>query len=167
MIMNKYILFILTVVIGSLLGCTKPNPNPHLGDFIYSEFQTELGIAETKLAERQKERDDFLTKMKNPQVTDLERKSLHFKADYAMKHIRKLEQQIKYWKLKLLSREESVRHSYLNSFNEGKVYDNSDEISRYQKAISRLRKSRRPSSQKKEEPAKPAASESAPPSEEE
>ena len=139
------------------LGCTKPNPSPHSGDFIYNEFKNELGIAETKLAEKTKERDDFLIKIKSPQITDLERKSLHFKADIATKQIRKLEQQIKYWKLKLLSREESVRRSYLASFNEGHIYDNSEETSRYQKAISRLRKVRRPTSQKKESESKPSA----------
>lgn len=141
--MSKLLLFlIISCSLGLLVSCAKPNPNPHAGDYIYNEFKGELTIAETKLTEKTKERDDFLEKMKSHLVTDLEKKSLRYKADRATKEMRRYDQQIKYWKLKLLSREQSVRQSYLDAFNQGQTWDNNEEIERYKKAIARLRKSR-------------------------
>jgi hypothetical protein len=131
---TKFILFIL---ISLSFGCRQPIPDPQSSDYIYQDLKTQLGVSETKLAERKTQLDEHMANMKTVEG-ESEKKRLRFKADIAVQDIRKLEEKVKYWKLKILSREEYVRNEYLREFNKGNDWNNSEEVERYKKAISRL-----------------------------
>ncbi len=64
-------------------------------------------------------------------------KILRAKSERAKHNRNKQEQIVRYWKLKLLSREEVVRENYLNSFNRGEEWNSSEEIERYKKVQER------------------------------
>lgn len=133
----KFLISLLTVM--TLLGCKRPQADPQNGDYIYQQIREELGAEEAKLNERREQYQEFLTNLKDPDIPSAKRKILQVKADRASQDVRKLEQRLKYWKLKLLSREEQVRNSYLDAFNNGSEWDNSsEETERFKKAQKRL-----------------------------
>lgn len=156
--MNLTIVFF--IILTLLVGCKKPAPDPHLGDYIYQSLKQELSASETKYSDIKKQYDDFVAKTKDPSLSVSDLKMARAKADFALREIRKVEQKIKYWKLKLLSREELVRSSYLAAFNRGEEWNNDDEIQKFKKAQS-WGKKRQPA--KANEPKKESASQ--PPSE--
>lgn len=125
---------ILFITILHSLGCKKPMSDPHLNDYIYQSLKQELGAAETKYSEIKKKHDEFATKSHDPSLSISDIKLARAKADLTLREMRMAEQKIKYWKLKLLSREEQVRISYLNAFNKGEEWNNDEEIQRYKKA---------------------------------
>ncbi len=126
-------------------GCKKPLPDPHLNDEIYLGLKQELAATESLLTERKNQYKEFQEKVDQADIQSSNLKIARAKADDALREIRKLEQKIIYWKLKLLSREELVRNSYLESFNKGEDWNNSEEAQRYKKSLSRNTK-RKPSS---------------------
>lgn len=91
-------------------------------------------MTETKLADISKQHLEFIMKSKDPGLTTTDIKTARAKADVTKREIRKLEQKIKYWKLKLLSREELVRNAYLEAFNKGQEWNNKEEIEKFKKA---------------------------------
>jgi len=128
----NYSFYIFTLII--FIGCKKPIPDPHLNDYIYLNLKQELTTTESKLTDVKKEFSDYVSKSKDPSLSISDIKVARAKADFALKEIRKLEQKVKYWKLKLLSREELVRISYLSAFNKGEEWNNDDEVIRFKKA---------------------------------
>lgn len=141
-IQTLYILFSLVFILSS---CKKPLPDPHLNDEIYLGLKQELAATESLLAERKNQYKEFQEKVDQADIQSSNLKIARAKSDGAIHEIRKLEQKIIYWKLKLLSREELVRNSYLDSFNKGEEWNNSEEAQRYKKSLSRNSK-RKPSS---------------------
>lgn len=137
-----FFLFSLIIILG---GCKKPLPDPHLNDEIYLGLKQELAATESLLTERINQYKEFQEKVGQADIQSSNLKIARAKADGALREIRKLEQKIIYWKLKLLSREELVRNSYLESFNKGEEWNNSEEAQRYKKSLSRNTK-RKPSS---------------------
>lgn len=129
-----HLLTIFLILLTLQVGCKKPTPDPHLGDYIYQNLKQELSASETKFADIKKQHDDFAMKTKDPSLSISDIKMARAKADFALREMRKVEQKIKYWKLKLLSREELVRSSYLSAFNKGEEWNNEDEVQRYKKA---------------------------------
>lgn len=137
-----FFLFSFVIILG---GCKKPLPDPHLNDEIYLGLKQELAATESLLTERKNQYKEFQEKVDQADIQSSNLKIARAKADDALREIRKLEQKIIYWKLKLLSREELVRNSYLESFNKGEDWNNSEEAQRYKKSLSRNTK-RKPSS---------------------
>ena len=124
----------LYVVILVGLGCRKPMSDPQAGDYIYQDLKNQLALSEGKLTERKEQLEEQIIALKEADIDSSQRKQLKFKIDKAASDIRKLEQRVLYWKLKILSREEHVRKEYLKAFNKGETWDNSVEIERYKKA---------------------------------
>jgi hypothetical protein len=127
-------LFFIILSVSYFVGCKKPIPEPHMNDYIYQSLKQELSTAESKLTDIKKEHSDFISKSKDPSLSISDVKIARAKADFALREIRKLEQKVKYWKLKLLSREDLVRSSYLASFNKGEEWNNEEEVQRFKKA---------------------------------
>lgn len=154
--MNLSITFL--IILTLLVGCKKPAPDPHLNDYIYQSLKQELSTSETKYSEIKKQHDDFVTKSKDSSLSISDLKIARAKADFALREMRKIEQKIKYWKLKLLSREEIVRSSYLSAFNKGEEWNNEEEIQRYKKSQN-WGKNRQPSNDKESKKASHETSE--------
>ncbi len=128
-----------------LSACKKPLPDPHLNDEIFLGLKQELASTEALLVERKNQLKEFQDKVIQADIQSSSLKVARAKADAALQEVRKLEQNVIYWKMKLLSREEIVRNLYLESFNKGEVWNNADETTRYKKSIHRASK-RKPAS---------------------
>lgn len=112
-------------------------PDPHLNDYIYQSLKQELAASESRLVDIKKQYTDFINKSNDPSLSTSDVKIARAKADLASREIRKLEQKVKYWRLKLLSREEVVRGSYLKAFNKGEEWNNDEEVQRFKRAQNR------------------------------
>lgn len=137
--------FILFSSLLYLSACKKPLPDPHLNDEIFLGLKQELASTEALLAERKNQLKEFQDKVVQADIQSSNLKVARAKADAALQEVRKLEQKVIYWKMKLLSREEIVRNLYLESFNKGEAWNNADEAMRYKKSINRNTK-RKPAS---------------------
>lgn len=117
-----------------LFGCNKPDPNPHLTDFIYQDIQKKLSGAESLKSTHESNYNDFLSKLKN-----MDRQSREYwllsKKSYAAKwEAEKAQQKIDYYKMLLFEREKYVRQSYLKAFTKGEKWDSSEELQLYKKS---------------------------------
>jgi hypothetical protein len=146
----KFIKLFLFMSLTVLFGCKRPLPEPQANDYIYLNFKQQLGDAEARLLEKEGQLKEFQEKINEADIQSSERKLIQAKADFALREVRKMQQNVKYWKLKLLSREEVVRRSYLRAFNSGLEWDNSAEVARFKKANEKLSKRALASSQTKE-----------------
>lgn len=134
-----YVRILLCLLIFSISACKKPQGDPQAGDYIYQQLKVQLAAAEAKLAERKTQLDEFKTTLAQADESEYSRKRiLKTKAEIAARDIQKLEQRVRYWKLKILSREEYVRTTYLSSFNKGIEWDNKEETEKFRKAEQRL-----------------------------
>jgi hypothetical protein len=127
---TKLYLFIFVFV---SFGCKKPLPDPQASDYIYQELKQELAAAESQLAEKQGQMKELKDKLTQSDIQSSELKMIRVKIDFAQRSIRKQEQRVRFWKARLLSREELVRRQYLTAFNKGEEWNNSDEVERYKK----------------------------------
>lgn len=130
--LKKLLLLLVLQLIFS--GCTKPIADPQLDDYIYQSLKQDLVNAETQLSEKQTQLKDFKSNLLTADIQTSEFKLIRTKSDYATQEIRKLEQRVKYWKGKLLTREKFVRNEYLSAFNKGESWNNLEEILKYKKA---------------------------------
>lgn len=133
----KIINLFLSAIIFLSFGCRRPVPDPQSTDYIYQDLKSQLAISEGKLAERKTQLEEHLNNMKTVEG-DSEKKRLRFKADIAVQDVRKLEEKVRYWQMKILSREEYVRTEYLREFNKGNEWKNVEEVDRYKLAMKRL-----------------------------
>lgn len=131
----KQLLFCLPILfVVFFAGCTKPDPNPHLADYIYQDIQRKLGEVEKAKATHLSNIDDLASKIKNENEQSIDRKILIRKQFIAKWEAEKAEQKINYYKMLLAEREKHVRESYLKSFSKGEKWDNSEEINKYKRS---------------------------------
>ena len=115
-------------------------PDPQASDFIYLSIKQELANSESELATKTTQLNELVSKLPETDSQKSDIKLLRAKIDVAKRDLRKLEQKIKYWKVKLLSREEIVRIRYMSAFNQGKEWDSTEETERFKKSIARIQK---------------------------
>lgn len=143
--MKQNIISITLIIFLTIVGCRKPQPDPHLNDFIYLNLKQELVATESLLNEKKTQYSEYKDKIEQADIQSSGVKVARAKAEASLNEIRKLEQKVLYWKMKLISREEAVRNSYLESFNKGLEWSNAEEVDRYKKTIDRASK-RKPAS---------------------
>ncbi len=136
--MNLSIVFIITTLL-IFLGCKQPLPDPQQSDYIYQSIKQELAGVEAQLNQKRNQLNDFKSKLPETDIQSADIKMIRAKVDFATQEVRKLEQKLKYWKIKLLSREELVRTKYLAAFNKGEEWDNTLETENFKKSIQRLK----------------------------
>lgn len=112
-------LFLPFIFLSSLfaLGCRQADPTPELRDPIYADIQSKLKEAELvkKEAVEKFKFTQQLVERIQPQTEDYQASwKKYFEAD---QELRKAEQMIHYWNLKLISRKYSSRNSYIRHYN--------------------------------------------------
>lgn len=121
-----------------LVACNKPDPNPELKDAIYQDMQTEMGIAEKALAEAKKNVEEQKKALNAAAPQTGRVKYAKMKVWEAEKVVDTLEQQKKYWIIRVDQRRDFIRHKSLEAFNKGVPLDRSKEVDEYM-AEKRLR----------------------------
>lgn len=129
---NKDLIIILLILFA--LGCNKPNPNPHLADFIYQDLQNQMAEAEKLRMAHETNANEFKSKIGIVDRQSREYGVLNKKFFAAKWEEEKMSQKITYLKLLILEREKHVRTEYLEAFSNGETWDNSNEIDNYKKS---------------------------------
>lgn len=123
------LLFILSSLF--LSGCKKPNPHPELIDPIYLDLQRELGEAQKAV---DAEKANLAEHKKNlglavPQTGQIKFAQKRYNDSVAM--IEKLSQMVKYWELRIETRQKEARKSYLEAYNKEKPWPDPKEWEEY------------------------------------
>ncbi|MBX2988120.1 MAG: hypothetical protein KF802_09505 [Bdellovibrionaceae bacterium] len=121
-----------------LVACNKPDPKPELKDQIYQDMTVELGIAEKNIAEAQKQVAEHKKNLEKVQPQTGQIKFAQKRVWDAEKAVDLLEQQKKYWIIRLEHRRDYVRRKSLEAFNKKEVWSDESEFAEYQ-AEKRLR----------------------------
>jgi hypothetical protein len=114
-----------------LIGCSKPNPNPHLTDYIYQNINEKLAESEKIKDTYKTNYEDLIGKLKNIDQQSREHWLLYNKSFRAKWETEKAQQKIDYYKMLLFEREKFVRESYLKAFSKGEKWDNTEEVKKY------------------------------------
>lgn len=116
-----------------LAACNRPDAYPELKDPIYRDLEAEVRSSQkevdTLTNEKASAKADTLTAQ--PQTGENKiRWNTYFEVE---KNLEKAVQMLKYSELRLESRKEEARKSYLQAFNAGKDWPDPEEFSAYQK----------------------------------
>jgi hypothetical protein len=124
----------LLIFIFLLSGCNKPDPNPHLSDYIYKDIQNKLTEAEKLKATHVQNFEEFQTKLISVDRQSREYSILKRKSFAAKWESEKIQQKIDYYKILVSERENYVKKLYLKYFLKGETWDNSEELRLYKRS---------------------------------
>ncbi len=115
----------------SMFSCNRPDPQPELQDAIYRDLVSQLGITKKNI-------EDFSKILQEQEAAAASVKPQTGQIKYAEKrvwetrnHLQKLQQQEKYWKLRIAERQVHARAQYLRAFKEGKTWPDPEEVKQY------------------------------------
>jgi hypothetical protein len=123
--------YLLIFVFLLVFGCEKADPNPELKDPIYADLVLQLSTTEKDLIEVNKNVDEQKNQLEN--AAPQSGQAGVFKKRYfgAMNTSDRLNQQIKYWKIRVEERKLSARKSYLESLKNGTAWPDPKEYEVY------------------------------------
>lgn len=124
----------LLIFLFLISGCNKPDPNPHLADYIYQDIQRKLTDTEKLKSTHETNYEELSSKSKSTDKQTREYRVLLQKAYAAKWEIEKTQQKINYFKMLLFEREKYVKKSYIKAFSAGEKWDNSEELRLYKKS---------------------------------
>lgn len=130
---TAFVLF-LFIFLGLLSGCEKPDPAPHLSDYIYQDISAKLSEATADVAASKSNIADLEKQLQSADKLSSDIKKLRQKLKAAKAMALKAEQMVLFYKMRLLSRESYVKERYLEAYMEGKKWDSSEETERYKAA---------------------------------
>lgn len=123
-----YLLFFFLFLV---IGCEKADPNPELKDPIYADLVLQLSTTEKDLVEINKNAEEQKNLYEN--AAPQSGQAGVFKKRYfaAASTADRLNQQIKYWKIRIEERRLSSRKSYLESLKSGNAWPDPKEYEVY------------------------------------
>ncbi len=129
----KYLYFALFFVF--LTSCEKSDPNPHLSDEIYKDYQSEFDIAKKALETTEKEHDKLLVEKSKvvPQTGQI--KFVQKKIYDNERQIESLKQQVRFFTIKLELRQAEDKQRYEESRHGGRPWPDSAELDSYKSTI--------------------------------
>lgn len=130
---TPFVLF-LFIFFALLSGCEKPDPAPHLSDYIYQDISSKLGRANTDAAASASTIADLEKQIQTADRLSSDIKKLRAKLKAAKGLQSKADQMVLFYKMRLLSREAYVKERYLESYKQGKKWDSSEETEKYKAA---------------------------------
>jgi|GEM_PF-3285907 hypothetical protein len=127
----KYALSVLFLAIFVLTGCNKPDPNAYRQDPIFLDYQSQLAATAALFDTQAKQRDEILKELasSHPQTGGA---AIHRKrVAEAEARLRNLEQQLKYWKIRLESRGKEAQLEYLEAKKNKKTWPDQAAVDSY------------------------------------
>ena len=124
-----------------LAGCNRPEATPELRDPIYQDIQAELNATQSKIADTESQLEGYRAQLDKVVPQNGQYKYFEKHVFETQKFVEKFKQQKKFWTVRLESRRNVVRRSYLKGFKSGKPWDPTKEFEAYQ-AEKRLRQAR-------------------------
>lgn len=123
---------ILVLMLGFLVGCSKPNPNPELLDPIYQDIDKERKSVESAIKSTEKELEGFEKDLKNVQPQTGQVKYATKRVYESRAKLQQLKQEQTYLKIKLESRRDQAFLSYMKAYNSGKEWPDTNDFKDYQ-----------------------------------
>lgn len=127
-------IYLLLFIIGSLAlsGCKKPDPHPELKDPIFLDLQRELGEAQKAVDAEKANLEEHKKNLQSavPQTGQIKYAQKRYNDSVAL--ISKLQQMVKYWEVRLDTRQSDARKQYLEAYNKEKPWPDPKEWEEYQ-----------------------------------
>jgi hypothetical protein len=117
-----------------IIGCEKPNPNPQDSDPIYQDIKSKISNIESRKVKADgilKELEGFYS---DAEPHSSQPKYFRAKIQDTKLSIEKLDQELRFEKMRLENRESYVKKKYLISFSHGEKWKNTEEVEAYKKA---------------------------------
>lgn len=124
-------ILVVVFLIGALLGCNKPNPNPELADPIYLDLNSQAQSVQRELEVAKKTFEGHKKELATvtPQSGAIKyAQKRYFESETK---IQILEQKKKYLELKALSRKQYSQREYTKAFKDGKAWPTLEEVEAY------------------------------------
>lgn len=126
-----YKLLLSALMVFSLLGCKKEDPNPELRDPIYQDLVKSLKSHEGSLKSAEKSLETSLKELNTTVANTVERTVAKRAVKKAKKGIKVIEQQVKYFKIRSERRLAEGRAAYRSAFRSGKRWPDESEYKAY------------------------------------
>jgi len=137
----KYPIFQLIIVLLVVSGCNKPDPHAYKADPILKDYQSQMASTNSQLEAIQKQLLEAEKELKEslPQTGQA---AIHRKRAAEMSNrIDQLEQQVRYWKIRIESRAQEAQLEYLNARKNSEPWPDANSVDSYY-AQKRLRLSK-------------------------
>lgn len=122
----------LFLVILLFVACDKPNPEPEKMDPIYNDIQSELNIVIGQVTTAEKDIQDKQKDLDNVEPQTGQIKFAKQRLETAIATRAKLQQKQRYLEIRLQSRKDWARESYMKAFNKKEPWPNPKEYEEYQ-----------------------------------
>lgn len=109
-------------VLFLLIGCNKPNPEAYRTDPILTDYQHQLGATNAEVEALKKQIEETKKNMKEsvPQTGQLVMHTRKYNEMQARMNV--LEQQVRFWKIRIESRAKEAQKEYLKAHEEKKPW---------------------------------------------
>lgn len=129
--MHQIFIYFLILFSVFATSCNKPNPHPETLDPIYADFQKELDDTKKNLEAEQKNMEDLQKSLEKVQPQTGQIKYATKRLYESRDRLSKLSQLVKYWEIKLVSRQKEAKDQYLKAWNSKKPWPNPNEYEEY------------------------------------
>ncbi len=119
------------ILVQFFLGCQQPPRDAHLGDPIYNDFQVQKGINTSQLDAQKANLIDLRKSINESRPQSGERAILKNKISDTNAAINRLEQQSKYWDIRIAERKRILQKRALRNFFYNEEPNTEREISSY------------------------------------
>lgn len=138
--MRKIYLILLLQCLLFILGCEKPDPNPHLKDPIYSDILSEITAHQSSIEAEKKQLEEHQKAAKEAKPQTGQIKFAEKRVWDSKERLAKLNQMLRYWQSRQISREIEAKESYQKAWDAKKPWPEPEEFERYkaQKKLSEV-----------------------------
>lgn len=129
--MKKIFLFTYICFVFSILGCEKPDPAPHLKDPIYADILSEIASHQGAIEGEKKQLEEHEKALKEAKPQTGQIKFAEKRVWQSKDRLLKLNQKLRYWQSRQVSREIEAKESYLKAWDSKQPWPSLDEFERY------------------------------------
>lgn len=138
----RFFSFLITILVVSIVGCSRPDPNPELMDPIYSDLNSQLGETSRGIVEEEKKLEEHKKALSEviPQTGQIKFATKRVFESEA--RIVKLKQEQQWLALRIEERKAYTKDKYLRAFKNKELWPDPAELEQY-KLEKKLRSAKR------------------------
>jgi hypothetical protein len=138
--MRKTYLILLFTYSFFVLGCKKPDPNPHLRDPIYLDILSEIAAHQSSIEAEKKQLKEHEKTLREAKPQTGQIKLAEKRVWESKDRLAKMNQMLRYWQSRQVSREIEAKEAYLRAWDAKTPWPDPEEFERYeaQKALSEM-----------------------------
>lgn len=129
--MKKSYLLTFFILVFTIIGCEKPDPAPHLKDPIYSDILGEINSHQAAIEAEKKQLDEHEKALREAKPQTGQIKFAEKRVWDSKERIMKLNQMLRYWQSRQVSREIEAKESYLKAWDSKQSWPDPNEFQSY------------------------------------